>query len=148
MPSQIKKSIFWGFAGMIGLLFLYFVILNLVSGWSFAKSQFDDNWYWIIGLSAGFGVQIGIFAFLRSAHKTAVSAKVVAASGTTSTVAMISCCAHYLVNILPVIGISGLAAIIGRYQTQLFIIGLASNLLGIAYLAIKLIKLKTLKIET
>jgi len=55
---------------------------------------------------------------------------------------MISCCAHYLVNILPIIGISGLAVFIGQYQTELFIAGALSNLLGITYLANKLIKLK------
>jgi len=141
--SQIKKSIVPGLAAMALLLSLYFALLSLVSGWDFAKIQFGDNWYWIISLSVGFGIQIGIFTHLKAMHKAAASGKVVAASGTTSAVAMISCCAHYLVNVLPIIGISGLAAIISQYQIELFWLGLISNILGIAYLGNKLAKLKT-----
>jgi len=145
MSSQIKKSVFWGLAGTAGLLIFYFVILDLISGWNFTKSQFDDNWYWIIGLSSGFGLQIGIFSYLRALNRTASSGKIIAASGATSTIAMISCCAHYFVNILPFLGISGLAMIIGQYQTELFYIGLLSNIAGIAYMTNKLIKLKNLQ---
>lgn len=143
MTNQTYKSIFWGILAATLLLSFYFLILNLISGWAFAKNQFDDNWYWIIGLSAGFGAQIFLFTYLRALHRRQVSVKAVAVSGTTSTVAMISCCAHYLVNILPVIGISGLVTIIGQYQTWLFAIGLISNLLGLAYLINKLFKFKS-----
>lgn len=142
--NLIKKPVIFGLATAALLLSFYFTILSLVSGGEFTKIQFIDNWYWIISLSLGFGIQIGLFTYLKAMHKIAVSGKVVAASGTTSTVAMVSCCAHYLVNILPVIGVSGLAAVIGQYQTELFWLGLISNILGIAYLVRKVIKLKTL----
>lgn len=130
---------------MAALLIFYFVVLTLVSGWDFALVQFFKNWYWIIGLSFGFGVQIAIFTYLK-ALKSQLSGKIVAASGTTSGIAMISCCSHYLVNILPIIGISGLVAIIGQYQTELFLLGLISNLAGIGYLTKKLIKFSKNKI--
>ncbi len=145
MSNQIKKSILWGFAGMAGLLIFYFVVLDLISGWNFTRTQFDDNWYWIIGLSSGFGLQIGIFSYLRAHQRALSSGKIIAASGVTSTIAMISCCAHYFVNILPFLGISGLAMIIGQYQTELFYIGLLSNIAGIAYMTSKLIKLRNLQ---
>ena len=64
----------------------------------------------------------------------------VAASGTTSTAAMISCCAHYLVNILPVLGVTGFITLVAQYQIQLFWLGLAFNLAGILYIAPKVIK--------
>jgi len=137
---MIFKSAIRGAAAMLLLLAFYFIILTLVSGWSFTKIQFFQNWYWIIGLALGLGIQIGIFTYLRALHRSQVTGKIVAVSGTASTAAMISCCAHYLVNILPIIGISGLAAIVGQYQTEFFIIGAVSNLLGIVYLTNKLIK--------
>ena len=137
-----KKSIIIGFAAGLSLLGIYFLILSLVSGWDFSLSQFKGNWYWIIGLTTGFGTQIGIFTYLRALHRAQVSGKIVVASGTTSTIAMISCCAHYLVNILPVIGISGLAVFLGQYQTELFIVGAVSNLAGISYLLSKAKKIK------
>lgn len=134
-----KKYPLIGGASGATLLVFYFLILTFVSGWGFAKIQFFQNWYWILGLTLGFGIQIGIFSFLRD-QKTRLSAKAVAASGSASTLAMISCCSHYLVNILPIIGISGLAAIIGQYQTEIFIIGAISNLAGIGYMVNKLFK--------
>ncbi len=131
------KYIVIGITGSFGLLGFYFLILSLVSGWNFAKIQFLENWYWIIGLSFGFGVQIGLFYYLR-ALRSRMSGKMVAVSGTTSGMAMIACCSHYLVNIIPLIGIAGFAAIIGQYQTEFFIIGAVSNIAGIVYLISKL----------
>ena len=63
------------------------------------------------------------------------SKSVVAVSGTASTAAMLSCCAHYLVNILPILGAVGIITVISSYQVQLFWVGLIFNLLGISYLA-------------
>ncbi|MDP3987546.1 MAG: hypothetical protein Q8P80_00175 [Candidatus Levybacteria bacterium] len=138
---MIKKSVLFGMLGGLGLLGFYFVILTLVSGWSFTLEQFDDNWYYVIALSAGFGVQIGLYTYLRQAHHKNSSGKVVAASGTTSTVAMIACCSHYLVNVLPIIGITGFVTIVSQYQTQLFWVGIAANLLGIGYMVRKVLGL-------
>lgn len=137
MDFKFKKSLIFGIGAGFSLLVFYFLILTLVSGWSFAKIQFFQNWYWIIGLSFGFGVQIGLFSYLRALHSQ-MSGKMVAVSGTTSGIAMIACCSHYLVNIIPIIGISGLAVIISQYQTEFFIIGALSNIAGIAYLIGKL----------
>ncbi|MDO8424850.1 MAG: hypothetical protein Q7S70_02830 [bacterium] len=141
-----KKYPLIGLAAGMALLVFYFLILSLVSGWSFTGVQFRENWYWILGLSSGFGIQIGIFTFLRD-QKARLSGKAVAASGSASTLAMISCCSHYLVNVLPIIGISGLAAIVGQYQTEIFVFGIVSNLAGVGYLVIKLMKFKKEKHE-
>ena len=143
--NEPVKSLIWGVAATVALMFFYFSVLSLVSGWNFAQIQFSDNWYWIIALSAGFGIQIALFVYLRARHREQISGKVVIASGTTSTIAMISCCSHYLINILPIVGISGFAVIIGRYQTEFFLVGIVSNLFGIAYLIDKLVKFKLIR---
>lgn len=144
MLNQTNKSILWGIMAAGLLLIFYFLVLDLVSGPDFALAQFFKNWYWIAGLTLGFGAQIALFTYLRAVHRRRVSVGAVAASGTASTLAMISCCAHYLINILPVIGVSGLALFAGRYQTEIFFIGLLSNLLGLAYLLNKLLRAKKL----
>ena len=54
----------------------------------------------------------------------------------TSTGAMI-CCAHYLVNILPILGVTGFVSIISQYQIKLFWIGIVFNIAGIIYIARK-----------
>lgn len=135
MELLVSASFIAAFFAGVALLVVYFSVLTFVSGWNFAFSQFLRYWYFIITLSLGFGIQIAIFTYLKNTVKNIGSTgKVVAVSGTTSTVAMISCCSHYLVNLLPIIGITGLVTIISQYQVQLFYVGLAFNFLGIIYM--------------
>jgi Cu+-exporting ATPase len=137
----VSRSVVYGVAGIAALLAIYFVILAAVSGWEFTLSQFFDFWYFIVSLAAGFGIQIGLYSYLRNAVRTMdMSGKVVAVSGTTSTAAMISCCAHYLTNILPVVGATGAVALVAQYQIELFWFGLAANLAGITYMTSRVVK--------
>ena len=68
--------------------------------------------------------------------------KTLAATGTTSTLAMISCCAHYLANIVPILGIAGALSIVAQYQIKIFWIGLFFNILGIVFITDKIIKFR------
>jgi len=121
------------------LLAAYFGVLTLVSGWKFTVSQFSDFWFYIVPLGAGFGLQVALYTRLRQLlHQSKDAGTVMAASGTTSTVAMISCCAHYLVNIAPVLGATGLVTFATQYQVEFFWVGLAFNAAGIAYIGNKL----------
>jgi Cu+-exporting ATPase len=135
------KSLSWGTAAFVLMLAVFFGVVSLVSGLDFTLEQFAAFWYFIIALALGFGVQVGLYTSLRQLiGQQKMSGKMVAASGTTSTAAMISCCAHYLVNILPVLGVTGFITLVAQYQTQLFWLGLAFNLAGILYIAPKVIK--------
>jgi Cu+-exporting ATPase len=135
------KPILYGTAAGSLLLAVYFIILTLVSGWEFTLDQFAQFWYFIVTLAVGFGVQIALYLRLR--HVTDHgdgSGKVVAVSGGTSTAAMISCCTHYLVNILPVLGATGVVALVAQFQAELFWVGLAFNAAGVAYVGRKLLQ--------
>ena len=137
------NSILKGVVATGTILAVYFAVLTLVSGAAFAGSQFTEYWYFIMSLAVGFGVQIGLYGYLKAEiHAKDPSGKMLAVTGTTSTGAMISCCAHYLVNILPVLGVSAFASFIGAYQVQLFWIGLGFNLAGIIYMASRIMKFK------
>ena len=116
------------------LLALYFGVLTVVSNWDFAREQFAEYGLFIIALSIGFGLQVGLFAYLRLAARAAASGKVLAASGTTSGAAMLSCCTHYLVNLVPALGATGLMTLVSEYQVQLLWVGVASNVVGIAFM--------------
>jgi Cu+-exporting ATPase len=103
--------------------------------------QFAQFWPFVIALAVGFGVQVGLYTFLRNAvHAAHGSGKVVAVSGTTSGAAMVSCCAHYLVNLLPALGATGLITLVGQYQVELFWFGLAANAAGIGYVGSRVIR--------
>ncbi len=123
------------------LLGAYFGILTLISGWSFTLEQFAAYWHFIVPLAAGFGLQVGLYTHLRRLTRHGDAAgKVAAVSGGTSTAAMISCCTHYLANVLPIIGATGLVALVGQYQVQLFWVGLAFNLAGVLYIGSKVVQ--------
>ncbi len=124
------------------LLAVYFGILTLVSGWGFAQSQFSDFWYFIVSLAIGFGIQIALYQYIkRIVHTGQGMGKVVGISGATSTAAMISCCTHYLVNLLPILGVTGLVTFAAQYQVKLFWVGIVFNLAGITYMANRVSKL-------
>lgn len=135
------KPLSWGALAFVLMLAVFFGVVSLISGWSFMLEQFAAFWYYIIILAMGFGIQVGLYTYLRQlvGHQ-GISGKMVAASGTTSTAAMVSCCAHYLVNILPVIGVTGFVTVVAQYQVQLFWLGLLFTLAGILYIAPKVVK--------
>ena len=47
---------------------------------------------------------------------------------------MLACCAHHLTEILPILGLSGIATFFGAYKAELLWVGLGMNLIGIAYM--------------
>jgi Cu+-exporting ATPase len=124
-----------GTLALLVMLGVYFGVLTLVSGWGFTVSQFGQFWYYVLPLALGFGIQMGLYVYLRQRlahHHT--GGKMVVASGATSTGAMLACCTHYLANILPVIGAAGAITLVAQYQVELFWVGLAFNLAGIVFI--------------
>ena len=130
----------WGVVAFTALMAIYFGVLTLVSGWSFTLGQFTQYWYYIVPLGIGFALQVGLFVRLRELVAGASGTKtVMAASGTTSAAAMVSCCTHYLVNLAPILGAAGLVTFVSQYQVQFFWVGLAFNGAGLAYIGKRLV---------
>ena len=138
MNENIYRATGWGLISLFALLAVYFGLLTLVSGWQFTLEQFGMFWPFVVALAVGFGVQIALFVYLRRLVTGAQGhGKVVAVSGTASTAAMVSCCTHYLANVLPIVGAAGLVTLATQYQVELFWVGLAFNAAGIAYIGSK-----------
>lgn len=137
--EKFLRPALFGLTAAALLLVIYVVVVAAVSGWAFMLDQFAAFWYFIVALAAGFGVQIGLYVRLRdiARHRDA-SGRMVAVSGGTSTAAMVSCCAHYLTNVAPVLGATGFIAVVAQYQTELFWVGLAFNVAGVVYVGRKL----------
>ena len=139
--AGIVRPLQFGAGAFVLLLAIYFGVVSLISGMGFALEQFAKFWYFIVPLALGFGIQVGLYTYLRNlVGQHRASGKVVAVSGTTSTAAMVSCCAHYLTNILPILGATGILAVVAEYQVGLFWVGLAFNAAGILYVASKVIQ--------
>lgn len=141
--NQNLRPIAYGMLASVILLVVYFGFVSLVSGWGFAKNQFFSFWYFIMSLAIGFGIQVGLFTYLkklvRGGHG---SGKVLGVTGTTSAMAMVSCCAHYLANLLPILGVTGVLTFVTQYQIQFFWVGLLFNIGGIFYVTWRIIKFK------
>lgn len=136
-----RRPVIFGILAADALLALFALLVFSISGWSVLQDQLRRFWPYIVLLAAGFGTQIGMFIAHRERMQHG-SRAVVATSGTASTLAMISCCAHYLAVLIPALGATGFAAVVTRYQVQLFWVGLLFNVLGIAFLARKLRSVK------
>jgi hypothetical protein len=72
----------------------------------------------------------------------------VAASTSTSTAAMLACCAHHLADVLPIVGVSGAAIFLNAYKTPLLCLGIVTNLVGIIYLLYKVRRQRRAACET
>ena len=129
-----NRPVIFGILSVGVLLLVFFGIVTLANGSVGSTIQeFKRIWYWILILASGFGFQVGLFTYLkqRIAEKTTIATTELAASGTVSTGSMVACCAHGLVNVLPLVGVSAAAAFLATYQLPLILIGVFSNLVGI-----------------
>lgn len=112
-----------GILSALLLLSFYFVIMTALSGWTGALEQFRALWYLMIPVAMGFGTQVGLY--------TKQSKKILATTGTTSTISMVACCAHHVTDVLPFIGLSGLSFFLLQYQIPILTISLIINIIGI-----------------
>lgn len=134
-----RRPLIAGVLATDSLLALFIVLVTGISGWAKTREQFAQYWAYLLLLAIGFGVQVGLYIHLRDMIRR-TSKKLVAVTGGTSAVSMVSCCLHYLANILPLISAAGVAAFIGEYQAQFFWIGLVFNAVGILVIAQRIIK--------
>jgi len=139
-PVKLLKphALLFGALASFAVVGLYLGMNTLTSDWYFARVQFSEYRWWIIGLAIGLGVQVTLFTLFRAHHrgqkKTAANSSM-AASGGVSVVAMMACCAHYLATIIPLLGVTFLSAAavanLAQYQPYFFLAGIVSCLLGI-----------------
>lgn len=135
----MKKPVINGVFASLSLLLVYVIVMMVATrSWSTTVLQFQNLWYWILLLSFGFGVQVGLYTRLKlliqNPKKLAGTGAMTATSGGTSTIGMIACCAHHLSEVLPIIGLSGFAVFLVRYQVPLILLGVAMNSFGTLFL--------------
>jgi YHS domain-containing protein len=134
LKSKKNRALPIGLLGTASLIILFLTVVVLANETvGFALSEIQRLWYWVLLLSTGFGLQLGLFIHIRhTLHQRMVGATAeIAASGAVSTGSMIACCSHGLVNLLPIFGISAAAAFLARYQLPFILFGIFSNLIGV-----------------
>lgn len=95
---------------------------------------YKKSCFFISGIIIGFGVQIGLWRYIKYLGSVNIHKTLPATSGAFSGTVMIACCSHYLMDILPILGLAGLSIFLTQYQNSLLAIGFTINILGIAYM--------------
>jgi hypothetical protein len=130
------RSIAAGLVGAAALLGIYLGIISLAQGAEHAFAQLAADAPFVSLIAACFGTQIALFAELRAVDRHHRAAATVTVAGTgTSAAAMLACCAHHLVDLLPLVGLSAAAVFLNAYRTPLFVVGIGMNVIGIIVIA-------------
>ena len=133
------RSVAAGVFCAAALLLVYLGIITLAQGVNHAIEQLAADALFVGLIALGFGTQIALFVELRAVDRRHRASAAVTAAGTgTSAAAMLACCAHHLVDLLPLVGLSAAAVFLNAYKTPLFLAGIAMNLVGILVIARRL----------
>lgn len=133
------RSLAAGAVGAGALLLVYLAIITIAQGLDHAIEQLVADAIFVGLIALGFGTQIALFVELRAVDRHHRASAAVTAAGTgTSAAAMLACCAHHLVDLLPLVGLSAAAVFLNAYKTPLFMVGIAMNVVGIVVIARRL----------
>jgi hypothetical protein len=133
------RSVVAGIAASAALLVIYLGIISLAQGFPHALDQLAADALFVGPIAAGFGIQIALLVELRAVDRRHRAAAAVTAAGTgTSAAAMLACCAHHLVDLLPLAGLSAAAVFLNAYKTPLVLLGITMNVIGIVVIASRL----------
>lgn len=122
------NSVLYGVLAGLGIMLFYLIVVSIFQGIESAFLNLRSLWYLIFPLAIGFGTQIGLYASIKH---TAALTGTVAGTGGISAGSMIACCSHFLLNIIPIVGLSGIAIILMKYQPWFLSVGILSNIMGI-----------------
>ena len=133
-----------GLAAAAAMLAVYLTIVGLAQGWDQALQLVRQDVYLVVPITASFGVQVGLYTYLRSAARVRSRSgrAITGASGATSTAAMVACCAHRVADLLPFLGLGAAAGFLAAYKVPFMVFGLAASLSGIAVMVRRLVRFR------
>jgi len=134
-PTPAWRSVLAGTLAGAALLAMYLGVISVAQGPAHALEQLLADAWFVAAITAGLGIQVGLFLELRAQdQRHRAGAAVAAASTGTSTAAMLACCAHHVVDLAPLLGLSAAAVFLNEIKTPLMLLGLAMNGTAIAVL--------------
>jgi len=129
-------------------LFYVAVVLGASRSIDHLTDQVGADWYLLLPIVAGFGVQVGLLVELRrrqKVHRNVVAAG--AAGAGASTVGMVACCAHHLADLPPLVGATAAATFLYDYRLPFMFVGVGLNAIAITVVLRRLRKITTVHEE-
>lgn len=134
------RSVRIGLVGAAALAVFYAAVVGGASGsLRHLGDQMRADWYLLVLIIAGFGIQVGLIAELRLRHR--LHAQAMAASGAgigASTAGMVACCAHHVADLAPFVGATGAATFLTDSRMTFIIVGIGVNAIAIGIAARRL----------
>ena len=127
--SFLKRSAI----GAITLFAVYMVVMTLANSFTVALGELGRWWTYIAPLSAGFGVQVGLYLHLRDVAKAGaggLQGSRMAVGGGVSATSMVVCCLHHVTDFLPLVGLSAATLFLADYQSVFMSLGVLSSVVG------------------
>lgn len=135
-PGLALRSALLGATAGTTLLALYVGAIAVAQGPAHAIEQLLLDAPYVLAVTLGFAVQVSLFSELRRVNGRHRAGAAATAAGTgASTAAMLACCAHHVADLLPLVGLSAAAVLLGELKTPLLILGLATNAIAITLIA-------------
>lgn len=131
---RVVQAAIIGALGAVALVGLYLGVVTWAQGADHAIELLWGDRFFVGAISLGLGTQVGLFAYIRMLQRAMARGSVaLSGAGTaTSSVSMVACCAHHVADVLPILGLSGLAVFLLDFRTPLLLLGILMNLVGIA----------------
>lgn len=134
------RSIRAGALASAGLVLFFVVVVAGASGsWEHLADQVRQDWYYLVAIVTGFGVQVALLSELRRRHRLRPGAATAGGAGAgASGVGMVACCAHHLADLAPFLGATGAAVFLTDYRVAFMILGIIVTAAGVTIAARRL----------
>lgn len=122
--------------------FYALVVGSLSGSLNHLLDQVASDWYLLLPIVVGFGIQVALMVELRRRHRTHRGVATSGAAGAgASTFGMVACCAHHVADLAPFVGATAAATFLYDYRLPFMLAGLGVNSVGIAIAARRLRRL-------
>jgi hypothetical protein len=138
-----RRSVVIGTAAGLALAAVFVAVVAGTAGWAHLDQQVRADWWLLTPLLAGFATQVALMVELRHRHRLAHAAAVsVGAGAGVSGAGMLACCAHHLVELAPLAGLSGAATLLTDVQRPLMAVGVVLNVVAVTLAARQLARFR------
>lgn len=126
------RSLRWGATASGALTAFYVAVVAGSGGREHLVDQARTDWWLLTPIILAFGTQVALSVELRHRHRAQHLAATTGAGTGASAIGMVACCAHHLVDLVPLLGAAGVAGFLFDWRIPLMVAGLAVNLVAVA----------------